>query len=161
MQNSKISPIDIKKQTFRKAFRGYAAGEVDAFLELISQQMDTLVNENAKQRIELDHLKTQVDNYSNMENLLQKTLMNSEKFAREIEEKARKEADLIIKEAEHQVEIKKDEVRSFITTLEEQYQQLVAQKKNFLAKYRAELKSQLELLEMDDKNLLTKMREKQ
>ena len=42
----KITPLDIRKQSFKKAFRGIDPEEVQAFLEMIAEEFERLNLEN-------------------------------------------------------------------------------------------------------------------
>ncbi len=39
----KITPLDLKKQEFKKAVRGYDRVEVDTFMELIVDEFENLI----------------------------------------------------------------------------------------------------------------------
>jgi len=46
----KISPLDIRKQTFRKALRGLDEQEVGNFLEMVAEEVERLVQEAEQKR---------------------------------------------------------------------------------------------------------------
>ena len=59
----KITPLDIRKQTFKKQFRGIDAEEVQAFLEMIAEEFERLSSENIKLTERHRTLQTTVDRY--------------------------------------------------------------------------------------------------
>ena len=42
-----ITPLEIRKQEFRKMLRGYDPHEVRSFLEMVSTELESLLRENA------------------------------------------------------------------------------------------------------------------
>lgn len=49
----KITPIDIRQQQFGRSFRGLDGREVDSFLNLVSDELETLQRENNRFKEEL------------------------------------------------------------------------------------------------------------
>jgi cell division initiation protein len=103
----RISAIDIKKQEFKKSFRGYDAGEVEAFLDTIANQFESLWRENealkeqiVKIEAEKKELDSEIEVYRENEKTFQKAIVKSQDMAEEVLENAKKRADLIIKESE-------------------------------------------------------------
>ena len=96
----KITSLDIRKQSFKKAIRGIDAEEVQAFLEMIAEEFERLNRENLELKERERTLETEVKRYRDIENTLQETLLTAQKAADDVNENAKKEAQLIIKEAE-------------------------------------------------------------
>ena len=48
-----ITPMDIQNKAFNKGVRGYREEEVDSFLDLITLDMEKLIDENAQMKQEL------------------------------------------------------------------------------------------------------------
>ncbi|MBV6477826.1 MAG: Cell cycle protein GpsB [Ignavibacteria bacterium] len=95
-----ISPKDIKKTDFRKAFRGYDANEVDAFLETLSLRFERLVEDNANLSEKARNLSTDLEVYKENESTLQKAIVKAQDITEEVINNAKKKAENIIKEAE-------------------------------------------------------------
>ncbi|MFQ5630060.1 MAG: DivIVA domain-containing protein, partial [bacterium] len=55
----KLTPLDIKKQEFKKNLRGYDPIEVDAFLEMVANEFESLLREKNLFSDEILKLKTQ------------------------------------------------------------------------------------------------------
>jgi cell division initiation protein len=96
----KITSLDIRKQSFKKAIRGIDAEEVQAFLEMIAEEFERLNRENLEFKERERTLETEVKRYRDIENTLQETLRTAQKAADDVNENAKKEAQLIIKEAD-------------------------------------------------------------
>jgi len=92
----KLSAIDVKKQEFKKSFKGYDVGEVEAYLDTIANQLEMLnrENEELKERITvLEHEKNELNSEI-------QAIVKSQDMSEEVLENAKKRAELIIKEAE-------------------------------------------------------------
>ena len=96
----KLSPLLIKKQEFEKSMRGYNVDEVQAFLDKISSEMTSLINENEALGQESANLKYKVEEFQKIEKELQDTLIKSRETSAQTIESANIQSALIIKEAE-------------------------------------------------------------
>ena len=95
-----LTPLEIQKQQFSRVFKGYNADEVRAYLSLVAEEIENLVRdvdrlarENAMQREDLD-------DHSQRERILKDTLLSAQKVSEDVKANARKEAELIVKDAE-------------------------------------------------------------
>jgi cell division initiation protein len=95
----KLTPLDIKKQEFRKELRGYDKTEVNNFLSLIAEEMESLARENADllEKLSTQHIK--LDEYKNLEKSLQDTLIMAQKTTEEVRKNAIRESDLRVKKS--------------------------------------------------------------
>jgi len=102
----KITPLDIQQQTFQVKFRGYDREEVHEFLRAVSETVEELVRENADVKERADKLEKEVTTLRKKDASLNELLVLTQKMAENIKDTARREADLILKEAE----IKSEEI---------------------------------------------------
>lgn len=98
MQN--LTPLEIQKQTFSRAFKGYEQDEVRAYLHLVAEEIERLVRENDRLTRETFVLREDLEDHSNRERILKDTLLSAQKVAEDLTANARKEAELIVKDAE-------------------------------------------------------------
>lgn len=97
----KITPLDIQQKQFpTKWFRGFDEEEVFAFLEVIREEMEDLLRENAYLKENVQRLENQIKEYKDMELTLRETLMTAQQMVEDYKTNARKESELIIREAE-------------------------------------------------------------
>ncbi len=103
----RLSAIDIKKQEFRKAFKGYDVGEVEAYLDTVANEIENLVKENESLREKIASLEKdkndlthEIDIFRDNEKTFQKAIVKSQDLAEDVIENATKRAELITKEAE-------------------------------------------------------------
>lgn len=57
-EQKRITPVDIQQKEFRLSFRGYHEGEVDQFLDELTEEVARLYAENKRLREELDFKRT-------------------------------------------------------------------------------------------------------
>ena len=144
-----LSPLDIHNQEFRRVMRGYSEDEVDNFLDRVVADFETLQKENAELRGEVEELRARVEQYKQLENTLHNALIVAQDAAEEVRQNARKEAQLIVREAEEEGArtIKAGELR--VREAEEQLARLFRESQAFRARWRSQLEAQLELLRSD------------
>ncbi len=100
----RITPLDIQQKQFTVKFRGFDMEEVDSFLELVREEMEELLRENANLREEVRRYEKQLKEYKNIEATLRDTLVGTQHMVEEFKNNARKEAELIKKEAQLEAE---------------------------------------------------------
>ncbi len=99
----RISPMDIRQQQFTvKMFRGFDVQEVDTFLEDLAEDYETLLKENQLLKEQLQALEERTRGLEDRERTLQDTLMTTQRLTEEMKEGARREAALLVREAEVQ-----------------------------------------------------------
>ncbi len=96
----KITPIEIRKKTFEKAFRGYEKEEVDAFLKTMSQEWEKVLEENKELKRSLSMSEKEVKRLREVENSLFTALKTAENTGASVIEQANKAAELHIREAQ-------------------------------------------------------------
>jgi len=142
----KLSALDIKKQDFKKAMRGYEPTEVRAFLDIVSSQWDSVMTENREQALRLAELETQLKDYRQVEKVLHQTMLNAEETSRQTIENARQQSQNIIKEAEIKGLSIIEAAKRDVADLRQQIQILKSQRMDLINR----LKGMVELL---DKNV--------
>ena len=95
-----LTPLEIQKQTFSRALKGYNADEVRGYLHLVAEEIERLVRENDRYARENAMLREDLEDHSNRERILKDTLLSAQKVAEDVTANARKEAELIVKDAE-------------------------------------------------------------
>ncbi|HEV7921308.1 MAG TPA: DivIVA domain-containing protein [Thermoanaerobaculia bacterium] len=98
MQN--LTPLEIQKQTFSRVLKGYHADEVRAYLHLIAEEIERLLRDVDRFSRENAMLREELDDHSQRERILKDTLLSAQKVSEDVKANARKEAELIVKDAE-------------------------------------------------------------
>ncbi len=157
----KITPLDIKKQQFKIKVRGFDKTEVEAFLEMVANEYESVIDEKNKLTIEVSKLKTQLDDYQQVEKTLQETLMNAQESVSQSKENSKREADIIKREAELKAEKILDEAREKLDKMKNELKIIKTQKESFSKRLKHLLQSQIELidvLELDDVDFIEESR---
>ena len=101
----KLTPLDLQQKRFRKLrLGGVDATEVDAFLELAAAQLEELNRKVHQQDEELRRREARIGEYQNCESLLQQTLTTAQKLGDDMKLNSRKEAEIVLSDAELQAE---------------------------------------------------------
>ncbi|HEX7126807.1 MAG TPA: DivIVA domain-containing protein [Thermodesulfobacteriota bacterium] len=100
----KITPLDIQQQRFRQQFRGYDTKEVDTFLEMLANELAEMTREANLLRDELRLKEQELAEYRERERSIQETLHMAQRVREESQEAAKKEAELILRQAEQEAE---------------------------------------------------------
>jgi cell division initiation protein len=95
-----LTPLEIQKQTFARVLKGYHVDEVRAYLHLIAEEIERLVKDVDRMARENAHLREDLDDHTHRERILKDTLLSAQKVSEDVKENARKEAELIVKDAE-------------------------------------------------------------
>jgi cell division initiation protein len=95
-----LTPLEIQKQIFSRTIKGYNPDEVRAYLHLVAEEIERLVRDNDRLSREVAVLRDDLEDHSNRERILKDTLLSAQKVAEELTTNARKEAELIVKDAE-------------------------------------------------------------
>lgn len=149
----KLMPLDIRKQEFKKVLRGFDPVEVETFLAMVAAEFESLLKEQREQRERVLELETQIKDYRQIEKSLQQTLLQAQEASGRTYESARREADLIHREAELKASRIMEQVNAEVVRMNHQLIQLRGKKDSLLGRMRVFLNSELELLkalEMSD-----------
>ncbi len=149
----KLTPLDIRKQEFKKSMRGYDPEEVEAFLIMVADELEIVLRDKNQQSDELIKVRTQLRDYQQVEYTLRETLMKATNTVEESRFNSLREAELRIHEAELQAEKIIEQAKEELHELRSEINLLRAQKESFSRRLRHLLESQIELLDvlgMDD-----------
>lgn len=143
----RISPLDIRQQQFTvRAFRGFDRHEVDAFLDDVADDYETVLKENALLKEQLATLEERSRGLAERERALQDTLVTTQRLGDEMKAAARREAELHMREAELRSEKLLEEVRSEEARLRSDVQSLRRTRRQLIEDLRATLESYTRLM---------------
>lgn len=154
----RLTPLDIRKQEFKKAMRGLDSDEVYAFLSTIADEYEAVINDNKALRERLLELDDKVQEYRNMEKTLRDTLLTAERVTVEAKENARREADLITKEAQIEAEKAVRDIRNTAMRLRQDIQTLKQQKESYLSRLKVLVESHMKFVATAEKDFLQEER---
>ena len=146
----RITPLDIQQKTFpTQMLRGFEQEEVYSFLELVREEMEELMRENASLKEQLSRADSQLQEYNNMNATLRDTLITTQQMVDEYKGNARKEADLIIREAESRSDdiIKAAQERA--VKIHEDIVELKGIRRHFKEEVKRLIESHMKMIEFD------------
>ncbi|MCZ6767248.1 MAG: DivIVA domain-containing protein, partial [bacterium] len=143
----RLTPLDIRKQEFKKAMRGLEADEVHAFLATVADEYEAVLNDNKALRERLIELDDKVAEYRNMEKTLRDTLLTAERVTVEAKDNARREANLIVKEAQIEAEKSVRDIKQEAMNIRHEIQNLKRQRDSYLMRMKMLVESHLKFLE--------------
>ena len=148
-----LTPLDIENKKFSKQMmNGYSVGEVDDFLDELTEDYEKLYKEVAESKNKLDELQENIEKYKGIENTLQNTLVMAQIAADDIKKAAEKEADKILFEAQGTARQTARELDQDIMIKKKTLEDLEKQLDVYRAKMESLLISQLELLKESNKD---------
>ena len=148
----RITPLDIRKQEFRKAMRGLDSEEVYAFLSTVAEEYEAALSDNKALRERVLELDDKVQEYRNLERTLRDTLLTAERVTADAKENARREADLIIKEAQIEAEKILRDIKTHAMNLRQEVQELRRERDNYLTRMKMLAESYLKFIEGEERD---------
>jgi len=149
----KITPLDIRKQTFKRAVRGFDVAEVSAFLEAVAAEFEGLVRENTAFVERMRELDEKIDDYRRLEKTLQQTLIRAQETAAEQVDNARKEAELTLREARVKAQEAVADAEAKASELASHVSQLKKQLAAFITRFRGIIDAQAQMLDAQSAHL--------
>ena len=144
----KLTPIDIRKWEFKKGVRGYDKYEVQAFLDLAAEEFEKLMQDRREFEQKSKRLEKEIEEYKRVEKSLQDTLISAKETTDRSMENSRKEAELIVGDAELHADKVLESARKKASKIEDEITRLTVLRDSFAVKLRSILSSQIELVEM-------------
>ena len=149
----KSTASEIRNHDFRKSFRGLDAAEVQAFLDRIASEWEGLMADHASLEQKAVGLETQIRDFRSLEKGFQETIMQAQEASGRAVDSAKREGQLIIREAELKAALIVEKARNDLTMLKEQVAILRAKRDSITLRLKMLLNSELELikaLEVED-----------
>jgi cell division initiation protein len=147
----RITPLDIQQKQFPMKFRGFDVEEVYAFLEVIREEMEELLRENANLKETIQRSETQNKEYKSMETTLRETLMTAQQMVEDYKINARKEAELLLKEAELRADDMLKDAHEKVIKIHEDITDMKGIRRHFKEELRRLIENHMQMLEFDDK----------
>lgn len=148
----RLTSMDINNKEFRKVLRGYDQDEVDEFLDKIGDNYEEIYKENSALKEKVSILNEKIDHYLKIEETIQNTLILAQNAAEQAKQSAKKEADLIIRNANDTSQRIIDKANSEVIKISDDYETIKQEFIKFRAKYRNFMSTQMDMfndLEID------------
>ncbi|MDD4857356.1 MAG: DivIVA domain-containing protein [Candidatus Krumholzibacteria bacterium] len=143
----RVTPLDIRKQEFKKVMRGLDSEEVYAFLNTVAEEYEAVLSDNKNLRERLVALEERLNEFKAIETNLRNTLLTAEKLTHEAKENARREASLMIREAEMEADKAAETIRAHTSQLRREILELKKNKDNYITRLKTLLDSHKKMLD--------------
>jgi len=145
----KITPVDIEQQQFRVKFRGFDMAEVDAFLDVVAEEMDALIRENMGLKEEIKKLRDEIEAFRSREKVINDTMVNCQKIAADLKANAEKEAGLVVSQARAEADRIITENHQRLAQVRQELLDLRKRKIQFETALRSMVESHLKILDLE------------
>ena len=149
----RVTPLDIRRQKFRKGMRGYDPGEVDAFLEMLADAWEESADKSDNEAKELEVLRARASDFDRMEGAVREVLVAQQKSADVAREEANREADLIIRDAELKAQKMLEEAKKRVQILTEAIRELQDRRMEILMKMNSFIENQKNMVKMEESRI--------
>ena len=141
-----LTPLDVRKKKgdFKKGLRGYDAEEVDVFMDLVAERLEALVKENLALRERAEKLQGQVDGQEGRERAVHEALVTAQELREQMKAQAKKEAELIRREAEAGAREVMADAERRVEWLKSSFKELERKRLRFLRSFRSLLERELD-----------------
>lgn len=133
----RLTPLDIRKQEFRRTLRGYEPFGVDDFRLRVADELERTLRERSVLEERVAALTEQLRVFRERERAMNEALVAAQQLRAETRASAEREAQVIVREAEAEA----DRVRARAGEAERQYQAYLAGFRGLLERQLAELRA--------------------
>jgi cell division initiation protein len=125
-----VSPLDLRQQRFRSAFRGFDKVEVTAFLAAVAEDYEQALRDTDKIRQDMLRMEAIINEHRESEKTLKTTLITAQKLADEIKANAEHEAQRLLREAEGRTELLLDNAQARLDAVQREIDSLKLKRKD-------------------------------
>ncbi len=143
----KITPLDVGNHRFPQRLRGYDPKEVEIFLEMVSQEMEELVQENRFLTEEFKRTSADLSELKEKENLLKDAMITAQRMSEDMKNNMVKEAQAIVAQAELESDSILRRAHERVIDIQDDIQELKEQRLRAREEVRSTLRTHLALLE--------------
>ena len=149
-----LTPLDIQHKEFESKFKGYSKDEVDDFLDLIKKSYEQVLKENKDLEKQVKFAEEKIEHFQNLQDTLNKSIVVAQDAADRLKENARKEAEIILFEAEKSADRLLKEAAEKATQINHETDNVRRESRNFKQKLQVLVESQLNLIKNEEWELV-------
>ena len=142
-----LTPLEISQREFRRVLRGYDPEEVRHFIENMADEVGHLLKEKTGLEERVAQLEERVKLLEAQEESLRNTLVTAQRMTEEIKANAKREAELIIREAEAKGQRLAADAQARVGEAQRELQDLKRQRDLFAAQLRSQIQAHLDMLQ--------------
>jgi cell division initiation protein len=137
------TPLEIQKREFSRRWKGLDPVEVQTFLADVAEDMESLARENMNLETRIRTLEQENDEHRERERILKQTLLSAQQASEDIRSTARKEGELVVREAQDSAARLTHNALQRSADIEKAIHELKVQRANF----RLQLQKMIELFQ--------------
>ncbi len=142
-----LTPQEVKSHAFQRAsFGGYNMGQVDEFLDILTEDYTALYNDNAVLKSKMKVLVDKVEEYRSTEEAMRKALMTAQRMADELVREAEAKKAEILAAAEAEAAKRAEDLKGQIEAEEFRLRSAQENTASFVEKMRALYTEQVQFL---------------
>lgn len=145
----RVAPLDIQQRRFKSGFRGFDKKEVASFLEIISNEMEELIVENNALREDVGRKEGTIIECREREKNINEAIIATQRIIEDMKSNARKEAELIIADAEIQSGKIVEAGNQKLADIQNEIFDLKKQKLQFDSALRSLIETHLQMLDIE------------
>ncbi len=139
----RISPLDIRKQTFKGKMRGSDPEEVRVFLDVVATEFEQVLQENAMMAERLRAQEVRLTEFRALEEAMRNSLVTADRIASESRESSEREARRLVQDAHLRAERILEDARERLQSLIGEIEVLRGKKEVFARRFWTLLESQV------------------
>jgi cell division initiation protein len=155
----KITPLDVGNHRFPQRWRGYDPKEVEIFLEMVSQEMEELVQENRFLTKEFTRASADLSEHKEKETLLKDAMITAQRMAEDMKNNMVKEAQAIVAQAELESDAILRRAHERVIDIQDDIQELKDQRVRVREEVRSVINTHTALLEAGEQQEAVKLSE--
>jgi cell division initiation protein len=143
----RVSPLDIRKQIFKKVMRGADPEEVRMFLDVVASEYEKAIQDNAMMAERIRTLEARVAEFRALEENMRNSLVMADRIATESRESSDREARRIIQDAHSRSERILEDARERLQVLVREIETLRGKKEVFARRFWTMIEGQIGVLQ--------------
>lgn len=145
-----LTPIDIHNKEFTTKFKGYDPDQVNDYLDEIVATLEQLIRENKDLEKRVKFNEEKVDYFNSIQETLNKSIIVAQEAADRLKENARKDAEIILFEAEKEADAILKKAAEKATQINRETDALKKETRVFRQKLQIMVESQLEMIKNEE-----------
>lgn len=145
-----LTSMDIHNKEFTHSFRGYSVEEVNDFLDRVAKDFEQILRDNLELKDQINQLNEKMKGYQKLEATMHNAIVIAQEAAEEVKQNAKREADLIRREADREAQKIIEDSRYRSSRILTEHDELFKQAHVFKMRFRSFLEAQIAALEMED-----------
>ena len=145
--STRMTAMEIEKQSFRRVLRGFDPEEVELYLRSVAEEVERLNLENSEVHDELAKMRGDLEQYRSREQTLQQTLVTAQQLTEEFKERSRGEADALIRAARVKAERLTQDAQDRMELIEEDIRRCKLERELLVKRLRSTIEEHLTLLD--------------